>query len=373
MTCTQSPWFQSGSSLSRPRILVLCTTKSKGIMSTTEYPSSLGYNEKVPVSESGNTSPSSPKSRRFSNSTEAGSARPFIHWVRPAKPTKSPTVSGGSNASYSPEDVKLDEGWPLLAQVMEKNPEFEAFARFRELNVKNLLYYQVELDYLGDMLRMQELRDSNPVARHATDQKFSKFPVEMIQQYEDEQSKDGKYTGEHCWQWDYVLRIRRCLREYNEALLQYAQVSALPEANGREMETLTEWIINPQGGRYSISSYGAQVWGKLYEYVDEKKGIRDLMERLWDGLKDIVLFWGPRSSAPRTRSDLVVPRPGVKADAVAAWITYALVPWLSDLVLALRGKPRENRFSGKREVGLPAQPPWRPSPGLHRLMDLDLD
>lgn len=61
----------------------------------------------------------------------------------------------------------------------------------------------------------------------------------MMQQYDE--------TGE-CQQWEYVLKMRRCLHEYNEAMLQYARVSALPDGNRREMTTLGDWIVNPQGG-----------------------------------------------------------------------------------------------------------------------------
>jgi hypothetical protein len=329
-------------------------------MPASDYTSNTGYDEKVPVTESGSASPSSPKSR-FSTSgsffTAAGRAGALFHHP---KSTKRTTVSEECNASSSPEEEKLDEGWPLLARLMEKNPDFEAFARFRELNVKNLLYYQVELEFLSNMLRRQELRDDRTVEAYS-DGKFSKFPLNMMQQYEDE---DGD-----CMQWEYVLRIRRCLREYNEAMLQYARVSALPEANSREMETLTNWIVNPQGGNYTISSWGAGVWGKLYEWDEEKRGIRHLLHRLWKGLKNVVLF----KSTAHTRSDLVVPRPGVKADAVATWITYTLVPWLFELGYALRGKKkRVELYRGPRDVSLPVLSLAKLTPVLHRLTTFHL-
>jgi hypothetical protein len=307
-------------------------------MPASDYTSNTGYDEKVPVTDSGSAPPSSPKSR-FSTSgsfsTAAGSARGFFHH---AKPTKGTTVSEECNASSSPEEEKLDEGWPLLARLMEKNPDFEAFARFRELNVKNLLYYQVELEFLSNMLRTQELLDDEPTITFSNG-KFSKFAYNMIQQHK----REGG-----CKQWDYVLKIRGCLREYNEAMLQYARVSALPEANGREMETLTNWIVNPQGGNYSISSWGAEVWGKLYKWDEKKRPIRHLLNRFWKGLKDVVLF----KSTARTRSDLVVPRPGVKADAVATWIAYTLVPWLFELGYALRGKERTDLYKGPRDANI---------------------
>jgi hypothetical protein len=240
---------------------------------------------------------------------------------------------------------------------MEKNPDFEAFARFRELNVKNLLYYQVELDFLSNVLQTQESMDDEPAAVFSNG-KFSKTPLNMIRQHE----KGG------CRQWEYVLKIRGCLREYNEAMLQYARVSALPEANGREMETLTNWIVNPQGGNCSISSWGAEVWGKLYEWQNEERPIWHLLKRLWEGLRNVVLF----KSTARTRSDLVVPRPGVKADAVATWITYTLVPWLFELGYALRRQKRVELYRGPRDVSLPVLALAKLTPGLHRLTTFHL-
>jgi len=145
------------------------------------------------------------------------------------------------------------------------------------------------------------------------------------------------------------------LHKYNEAMLQYARVSALPDANAREMNTLVKWIVNPQGGNYTISSWGSGVWGKLYTWDHSKKGLSDLLRPLWDSLKHVLLFWRPRKAipqTPQTRSDLVVLRPGIKADAVATWITYTLVPWLSKLVLLIRGEQPENRYSGPRQENI---------------------
>lgn len=47
-------------------------------------------------------------------------------------------------------------GWPRLAEIMAQVPEFAAFPRYRELNVKNLLYYQVELELLRQQIESEE-------------------------------------------------------------------------------------------------------------------------------------------------------------------------------------------------------------------------
>ena len=52
---------------------------------------------------------------------------------------------------------------------MAKNPDLAAFSRFRDLNVKSLLYYQAELTHLRKKLHDLEYKDSltNPWAKRA--------------------------------------------------------------------------------------------------------------------------------------------------------------------------------------------------------------
>ncbi len=56
-------------------------------------------------------------------------------------------------------------GWPALAQVMARAHNFESFPRFRELNVKNLLYYQVEIATQEEELKRIEMLDSKSEKR----------------------------------------------------------------------------------------------------------------------------------------------------------------------------------------------------------------
>lgn len=56
-----------------------------------------------------------------------------------------------------PDDPVL--GWPLLALLMAKTPNFAAFPRFRDINIKSLLYYQAQLTALRKQLHNQEFID----------------------------------------------------------------------------------------------------------------------------------------------------------------------------------------------------------------------
>lgn len=50
-------------------------------------------------------------------------------------------------------------GWPRVSMFMAKKPHFASFARFSDLNVKSLLYYQAQLTSLRKQLHIQERDD----------------------------------------------------------------------------------------------------------------------------------------------------------------------------------------------------------------------
>lgn len=92
-------------------------------------------------------------------------------------------------------------GWPQLTTMMAKTPEFAAFSRFRELNIKSLLYYQSQLTHLERDLRRAEYRDSR-----RTRGERSKFAqrIDYLMGY-----KTSK-------QYRLITEIRQVLREYSK-------------------------------------------------------------------------------------------------------------------------------------------------------------
>jgi len=97
-------------------------------------------------------------------------------------------------------------GWPQLARLMAEVPDLEAFSRFRELNMKNLLYYQVELADLERKLDRVEHRDW--MNRTSEEGEYAKRAYKLI---ECQDLKDGKHE-----QWQLVLRIRERLSQYSK-------------------------------------------------------------------------------------------------------------------------------------------------------------
>ncbi len=109
-------------------------------------------------------------------------------------------------AQFNKNGGNPENGWPLLAKVMEQNPELEAFSRFRELNIKNLLYYQVELASIKEDLEEQEKWDRSQCSPRSNED-YSMYADNMIQ--------------DDSAQWKLVLKLRRCIREYSKPFYAY--------------------------------------------------------------------------------------------------------------------------------------------------------
>lgn len=86
-------------------------------------------------------------------------------------PSRPHSVAAGSLCSSqanSDEEyvARKRHGWPQLAEKMAAVPEFAAFPRFRDLNVKNLLFYQVQLKALRLKIMKMEEEETVNVERY---------------------------------------------------------------------------------------------------------------------------------------------------------------------------------------------------------------
>ncbi|KAK4223751.1 hypothetical protein QBC38DRAFT_459048, partial [Podospora fimiseda] len=175
-------------------------------------------------------------------------------------------------------------GWPLLAKLMSTKPEYEAFGLFEDLHIKNLLYYQVELSCIQQDLAGQERADlmlSKDIAQN-DENEFYTFADKMI--------------GSETEQWGHVVRLRRILKEYDDVLLRYAQVSNLPKPTSKIISTLVQWLMAPMVGNSTVRGRGSEVWRNLNERATPEPSTADLI---------IDLFEMNHSSI---RTDLVAPR-----------------------------------------------------------------
>jgi len=111
------------------------------------------------------------------------------------------------------DDAPPEAGWPRLARELTETLCFESFCRFRELNVKNLLYYQAEIAEMEVKLRKFEKEDwaksdgfygRNPsIMLQAKDEKNASVDEENASVDEESQSK-------------LVLEIRKRLKQYSK-------------------------------------------------------------------------------------------------------------------------------------------------------------
>lgn len=87
------------------------------------------------------------------------------------------------------------QGWPQLALMMAKTPDFAAFPRFRDLNTKSLLYYQAQLTLYRNKLHELEYSDAQKNIWHERADKLVETDSE---------------------QFKTVMEMRKVLKEYSE-------------------------------------------------------------------------------------------------------------------------------------------------------------
>jgi len=115
-----------------------------------------------------------------------------------------PTQSASDYGEYTKEAL---EGWHALAQLMANTPDFAAFPRFRDLNIKSLLYYQAELTKLREELHEIEWRDHREGELSGAPDP-SKNVGYLLETKNDEDERDRM-------QYKKVAEIRMVLKEYS--------------------------------------------------------------------------------------------------------------------------------------------------------------
>ncbi|KAK3991552.1 hypothetical protein QBC44DRAFT_368015 [Cladorrhinum sp. PSN332] len=254
------------------------------------------------------------------------------------------------HASFAGQQDSI-EGWPLLANLMTVKPDYEAFGLFRNLHIKNLLYYQVELSSLGQDLARLEQTDwwlAPETAENHEDQ-FHMIADMMIDSDTD--------------QWELVVKLRKVLREYDDALIRYAKVSALPKPSSRSMSTLLKWLVAPMAGNFKIRGRGSEVWGKQYERTTQtslKQQIPELVFNLCNMNKS------------STRDDLIAPQEKKSVDGITLWL-QEVVYILSTIYTTFTDRRAERHFEHSDvEMGQQRSVPPRTAPNRERLEETEL-
>jgi hypothetical protein len=187
---------------------------------------------------------------------------------------------------------------------MAKHPDFEAFPRYKELYVKNLLYYQVELASIKERLEIFEKSDRD--LKTGGEANFHRRPETMLTSDSDQR--------------DEVLKLRATLDGYSKALIQYAKVSALPEPSTQNMNTLVRWLQSPNAGNYTVDGCGSEVWETSNEASSSQLSRRRMFLRL-------IASMFKRDKVPTMRPDLVAPCGQKSVDGFTRWIAEQAIPF----------------------------------------------
>ncbi|KAL1600683.1 hypothetical protein SLS60_007071 [Paraconiothyrium brasiliense] len=209
--------------------------------------------------------------------------------------------------------VDAVEGWPQLAQFMADTPDFAAFPRFRDLNVKSLLYYQAELNSLRK--KLQELEHADKAAQDPRKKRYSLYADLLV---------NTKNPPE---QFRTMRRIRMVLKEYNEALLQYSQVCALPDPEPVNMRTLRKWLKHGEHGNQNVRSrvdHGpVNTWGLIKNNPDDEE------KSLWLQFRNLLwgLVWMRSPKKSEYEPDLALTAPQTQVDGLTHWYVSEWLPF----------------------------------------------
>ncbi|TGO18461.1 hypothetical protein BPAE_0382g00060 [Botrytis paeoniae] len=250
-----------------------------------------------------------------------------------------PFTSGPGDETKDPSE-DLDKplpGWPLVSKLIAQYPDLEAFKAFRDLNIKSLLYYQAELENLRKKLHQAEY-DEHRQGEQEDIKRASMMAMNLDYYLFHARMDDSKCKSK---QVKIMKQIRVVLKEYNDALLQYSQITALPRADPYNVETLRVWI--KRVGKHCISGDAACIWGDYKKNVGEAKPLR---RQFFSLMRSI--FW---PTAPKPDNlDLIVPRQGHTVDSLTTWVANEFVPFWHSIKQALR---RKKVKSASEENGLP--------------------
>jgi hypothetical protein len=108
----------------------------------------------------------------------------------------------------------------------------------------------------------------------------------------------------------------------DEALLLYAQISALPEPRSSNMACLRGWLTDTRYAPHCINGAGADAWGALFAHVKPPPCRSKIIRQF---LRNTLCPW----LKPNTDEalDLVAPRPPSRIDGFARWMQEECIPF----------------------------------------------
>ncbi|KAK4949757.1 hypothetical protein LTR10_011599 [Elasticomyces elasticus] len=141
------------------------------------------------------------------------------------------------------------EGYAKISHFMSEHAESTMVHRFSDINLQNILYLQAEIHGLRKDLRAIEEQNQN-----SSSEDVKQFPLDW-------------YTlactlenGKRNKQWEKVLHLRPLLKEYNEAVLLFHQLSKLERPRSYDLNALQDWLRRPTLGGVYLTGRDRDVW-----------------------------------------------------------------------------------------------------------------
>jgi hypothetical protein len=252
-------------------------------------------------------------------------------------------------------------GWPGLADIMVKNGGFQSFQAFRDLHIKSLLYYQVELVKIREELHRIEWR--NHTERHfARSDKLCKRAEWLLDPKTKASPRDEEYE-----QILKITEMRTVLKEYSkqfddprlqiglanpmalegEAMLLYTKINELPEPESFGVDNLLKWLKRERSN-HPISGPGGDSWGELN--AGDKARVP-----LWKQFQKLVrtIFWEKKTEKVDLHQlDLVVPRREKDVDRFTSWVFSEGVPFWEAVCV------KWNNFLSNEDTNRERLPRW---------------
>jgi hypothetical protein len=131
------------------------------------------------------------------------------------------------------------------------------------------------------------------------------------------------------------------LHALGEALLLYKQISALPQADKLNVNSIRVWLRNVHGDNIPISGYGHEIWGKITKKEEAPVSLPRQFLRLL-----LSVFWAKKVKEDEdNKLDLVAPRYDHKVDGLTQWVASEGVPFWENVRERWNEKKRTVRES----------------------------
>ncbi|ETS76968.1 hypothetical protein PFICI_10842 [Pestalotiopsis fici W106-1] len=134
------------------------------------------------------------------------------------------------------------QGYTKIAAFMAEHPEDVMVRRFANLNLQNILYLQAEIVGLEKDLRALEAKNNSSEDRDRRTFALDWYTLAHMHNAPD--------SGQ---QWEKWQQLRKVLKEYNDAVFQYCQISKFPGPEPHELHKFQSWLREPRlGGVYLV-------------------------------------------------------------------------------------------------------------------------